>query len=329
MFLVLVALAPSALLIAPTAPSAGPRGVVTMTVMQASQIAVGQAFPDTGNYINIVTDGCVREDACPMWTVEDLVGSESNKKLSVIVGMPGAFTPTCTDLHLPSYIRSIKKFEKLGVKTVAVLTTNDRFIMSSWKDAMKECMRGEGLRSLDDRVTFVADKGGEITKALGLLYNSKLEAQAGPKEAGPKQTIWQMFNAGLRSKRFALVVKDGVVKHVAVDEDTTGTLMEATSADAVLAVLGDKGAASRITQQQQQAPQPGAGVAAAVASASAGSTAVASVSGPPPVATAPVVLEGVAEPVADSGAAAVGAVAVAALAGYYYYAVGGGGALPF
>ena len=159
----------------------------------------------------------------------------------------GAFTPTCTDLHLPGFIRAAPRFERLGVDTLAVITTNDRFIMSCWKDAMKECMEAEGLKSLDDKVTMIADKDGEIikvrfacarllsfstatrktcvaqllsaysartekhdrltTQALGFMYNSKLDRKAeGPRAA------WQMFNSGLRSKRFALVVQDGVVK---------------------------------------------------------------------------------------------------------------------
>ena len=119
----------------------------------------------------------------------------------------GAFTPTCTDLHLPGFIRAAPRFEKLGVGTLAVVTTNDRFIMSCWKDAMKACMEEEGLTSLDDKVTMIADKDGEIIKALGFLYNSKLN-----RKAEGTRAAWQMLNSGLRSKRFALVVQDGVVK---------------------------------------------------------------------------------------------------------------------
>ena len=63
----------------------------------------------------------------------------------------------------------------------------------------------------------VSSPQGEITRALGLVYNAKLDRTV----SGPR-AAWQMFNTGLRCKRFALVVSDGVVSHVAVDEDENG-----------------------------------------------------------------------------------------------------------
>eukprot|EP00966_Prymnesium_polylepis_P249597 5770873-Prymnesium_polylepis.1 len=137
------------------------RSIITMKLMQARQIEVGQPFPAVQSYV--VCDGQLRargqlptgvssEDprsryshaAAPraprsqsgnphgpalraraQCTVEELFGSESTKtKVTVLVGMPGAFTPTCTDEHLPGFIRAVPRFERLGAK-VAVITTND------------------------------------------------------------------------------------------------------------------------------------------------------------------------------------------------------------
>jgi len=142
------------------------------------------------------------------------------------VGMPGAFTPTCTSEHLPGFIRNARKFRRLGVDKLAIVTTNDKFIMSAWKKAMSECMQAEGLSSLDTEVTMVADKDAELVKSLGLAYNM----------APAKKAAWSFqLNAGIRSKRFALVADNGVLTHVAVDEGETE--MVDTSAEAILGIL--------------------------------------------------------------------------------------------
>ena len=92
--------------------------------------------------VALVTDGCAELDECQLLdSARELLSGKS-----VLIGMPGAFTPTCNDVHLPGYIRSAPHFRKLGVDSVAVVTTNDRFIMTAWKRAMRKCMdcRREG-----------------------------------------------------------------------------------------------------------------------------------------------------------------------------------------
>jgi len=200
-----------------------------MATMQAEQVAVGDDFPNVP--ITLVTDGCAAEDNCPLLdSSTDLFSSGRN----VLVGMPGAFTPTCTDEHLPGYIRGAGKFRSLGVSTVAVVTTNDRFLLTAWKRAMSACLRAEGKASLDGMVSMLADKDADLIKALGVAYNSKLDTKA--------NKFFQL-NAGIRSKRFALVVEEGRVAHVAVDEGETD--LDATSAESILAWLEERGRASR------------------------------------------------------------------------------------
>jgi peroxiredoxin len=194
--------------------------LAVMNIKQASQIEVEQTLPAA--YVEIVTDGCAADDNCAVRTADEVLGSGK----CVLVGMPGAFTPTCTDEHLPGFIRSAKKFKRLGVKKVCIVTTNDRFIMTAWKKAMRECMQAEGLSSMDTQVEMLSDDKGEFIKSMGLAYNLQAE----------KKSAWSFqLNAGLRSKRFAMVTNGGVVEHLAVDDGDTE--MVDTSAERVLDLL--------------------------------------------------------------------------------------------
>ena len=106
---------------------------------------------------------------------------------TVLVGMPGAFTPTCSDQHLPGFIKQADKLKTLGVERVAVITTNDRYVNSAWNSAIEECMvTKSGLLMLSD-----AD--GDAVKAMGLVDDMG-------------------FGLGLRSKRFVIVAEAGVVE---------------------------------------------------------------------------------------------------------------------
>ena len=106
---------------------------------------------------------------------------------TVLVGMPGAFTPTCSDQHLPGFIRNTDKLKGLGVERVAVITTNDRYVNSAWNQAIEDCMvTKSGLLMLSD-----AD--GDAVKAMGLVDDMG-------------------FGLGLRSKRFVIVAEGGAVK---------------------------------------------------------------------------------------------------------------------
>jgi len=207
-------------------------------IRQASQAEVGQAFPEA--YIELVTDGCAADDDCAVLSASEYFG----KGRCVLVGMPGAFTPTCTDEHLPGYIRGARKFKRLGVKTLAVVTTNDRFIMTAWKSAMKQCVQAEGKATIDNDVAMLADPDADLTKALGLAFNMELDRK------GPNAFF--QLNAGIRAKRFALIVNDGVIEHIAVDEGTTD--LDATSADSILAVLGDTSGVGEAGEQDLAVP---------------------------------------------------------------------------
>jgi peroxiredoxin len=107
----------------------------------------------------------------------------------VLFSVPGAFTPTCHAKHLPGFVQHLAALKAKGIDTVACLAVNDVFVMDAWGKAS----------NVGDKILMLADGNGEFSKALGL----ELDASG--------------FGMGIRGKRFALIVDDGVVKHVNVE----------------------------------------------------------------------------------------------------------------
>ena len=195
------------------------------------QIAVGDALPDAD--VQLATD-----DAKSGFAVGDTrkISEVMGDGLSVLLGMPGAFTPTCTDQHLPSYYTSANALTNLGVSRVHVLTTNDKWVNAAWQSSMSECMLSDAPDSTGI-VNMLADPRGDLLESLGMisyLGPELVSASDGTPLPSPlahlavSRSPWQ----GVRSKRFALLVEEGVVRHVAVDSGYE--TLEETSADALL-----------------------------------------------------------------------------------------------
>jgi len=110
-------------------------------------------------------------------------------KTVVLFSVPGAFTPTCDARHLPGYVELADAIKAKGIDTIACTAVNDVFVMNAWGRHGK----------VDDKILMLADGNGEYVKALGL----ELDASG--------------FGMGIRGKRFALVVKDGVATQVNVE----------------------------------------------------------------------------------------------------------------
>ena len=119
-------------------------------------------------------------------TTADVFGG----KTMVLFGVPGAFTPTCHKTHLPGFIKEAKAFESKGVAGIAVVAVNDPFVMGMWA---KET-GGEGV------ITFLADGNAEFAKATGL------DVDLG------------VAGLGVRNRRFSMLVEDGVVKKINIEE---------------------------------------------------------------------------------------------------------------
>jgi glutaredoxin/glutathione-dependent peroxiredoxin len=110
-------------------------------------------------------------------------------KKVVLFSVPGAFTPTCSAKHLPGFVQNADALKKKGVDTIACMAVNDVFVMKAWGESAKAA----------DKVAMLADGNGEYARALGL----ELDASK--------------FGMGQRSKRFSLIVDDGVVKQVTLE----------------------------------------------------------------------------------------------------------------
>ena len=127
-------------------------------------------------------------------------------KKVVLFAVPGAFTPTCSAKHLPGFVEKAAQIKAKGVDTIACISVNDVFVMGAWgKD-----QRAEG------KVTLLADGNGEFAKAVGLEMDGS------------------GFGLGTRSKRYAMVVDNGVVKTLNVENPGA---FEVSSADAILKAL--------------------------------------------------------------------------------------------
>jgi peroxiredoxin len=131
-------------------------------------------------------------------------GELLGKGTVVLFGVPGAFTPTCNDYHLPGFVLRAEDFYGKGVDKIVCVAVNDVFVMKAWGEA----------NEVGENVIMLADGSGVFTKALDL----EVDLTGG--------------GLGTRSKRYAAIIKDGVVTYLAV-EDTLG--LDVSSADAVLA----------------------------------------------------------------------------------------------
>jgi peroxiredoxin len=123
----------------------------------------------------------------PAWKTTDEVFKD---KKVVLFAVPGAFTPTCHKNHLPGYVQNADAIKAKGVNTIAVTGVNDVFVMEAWK-------RASGA---DGRVEFLADGNGEFAKAIDMTLDGSGNG------------------LGIRSRRYSMLVEDGVVKKLNVEE---------------------------------------------------------------------------------------------------------------
>ena len=125
----------------------------------------------------------------------------------VLVAVPGAFTPTCSDHHLPGFVLRAEDIKAKGVDRIACISVNDAFVMGAWGET----------RGVGEDVMMLADGNGEFAQAMGLTMDGS------------------GFGLGTRSQRYAAILEDGVVKELLVEP---GPGLSASTADAVLEKLG-------------------------------------------------------------------------------------------
>ena len=126
----------------------------------------------------------------------------------VFIGLPGAFTSTCHNAHVPQFVTNAKEIKAKGIDRIVVMATNDHHVMKVWG----ESLGGKG------KIDFVADGTGAYTRALGL------------------ETDMSPGGLGLRCKRFSALVEDGVVKTLNFEPEG-GKGMQMTSAATILSQI--------------------------------------------------------------------------------------------
>jgi len=128
----------------------------------------------------------------------------SGKKV-LLFAVPGAFTPGCSLTHLPGYVVNADKIKAQGVDTIACMSVNDAFVMGAW-----------GNDQNASEILMLADGNADFTAALGL----ELDGSG--------------FGMGTRSQRFAMIVEDGTVSHLNVED---GPGIDASSAETMMTLL--------------------------------------------------------------------------------------------
>lgn len=129
-------------------------------------------------------------------------------KTIVVFALPGAFTGVCTTAHVPSFIRAKDGFAAKGVDTIVCVSVNDPFVMKAW---------GESTGAADAGIHMLGDADGAFTQALGMDFTAPPAGLIG------------------RSKRYAMVVENGVVKTLHLEESPG--VCEASGGEALLATL--------------------------------------------------------------------------------------------
>lgn len=149
-------------------------------------IKVGDQLPDATLFEYIEVEG----NGCSLGPNAFKVADSVKGKTVAIFGLPGAYTPTCSAQHAPGYIAKAAEFKAAGVDEIWCVSVNDAFVMGAW---------GRDLGAAG-KVRMMADGSAEFAKATGLTLD--LTAKG----------------LGLRSGRYSLLVKDGVVKSLNVEE---------------------------------------------------------------------------------------------------------------
>ncbi len=158
-------------------------------------IAVGDKVPS-------VELAIMGKDGPEAINTDDLFGG----KKVVLFALPGAFTPTCSASHVPGFVVHNDAIKAKGVDTIACLSVNDAFVMGAWGEA----------QNVEDNIVMLADGSGNFTEAVGLVLDLTDK------------------NMGVRSQRYAMVVDNGVVTHLNIEQ---GGEFEASKAETILDLL--------------------------------------------------------------------------------------------
>ena len=139
-------------------------------------------------------------------TSEVILSEELKNKNVIIFGVPGAFTPTCSEKHMPSFIKLHQQLISKGIDDIYCLSVNDKFVMNAW---LLSYAGG-------DKIIGIADGNGEICQTLNLLVDKS------------------KYFMGMRSKRFSMIVKNNIIENTFIEEPGE---YKVSSAEHLLTVL--------------------------------------------------------------------------------------------
>lgn len=147
----------------------------------------------TGDRIPDVTLRVLTEMGAETLGSAELLGSGR----VVLFAVPGAFTPTCSTVHLPSYVETAHQLAAAGVDRIVCLSVNDPFVLAAWAES----------QGVGPQITMVSDGNAEFTEAVGM----SVDASRG--------------GMGIRSRRYAMVIEDGIVTTMLPEEDGFSALV--------------------------------------------------------------------------------------------------------
>ncbi len=163
-------------------------------------IQIGDKIPDA-----TLTESTEFGEACPASPQKLSVADSTRGKRIVVFGLPGAYTPTCSAKHVPGYLRLREQLLGKGIDEIWCVSVNDGYVMAAW---------GREQKALG-KIRFLGDGSAEFTRKLGLET--------------------EIPGMGVRARRFSMLVDDGVVKQVNVEQPGK---FEASTAETMLQQLG-------------------------------------------------------------------------------------------
>lgn len=167
-------------------------------------IKTGDTVPDGVLFESV---GYSDENHCPVRPGQVKVAEALKNRRVIVFGLPGAFTPTCSGKHLPGYLAHLDQFKRKGVDEIWCVAVNDGYVMAVWGRDQK----AEG------KIRMLGDGNATWTKSLGL----EVDSSAG--------------GMGIRMRRFSMLVEDGVVKQLNLEQPLK---FEVSDAATLLAQLG-------------------------------------------------------------------------------------------
>ena len=140
------------------------------------KIKIGDTLPDANIFI--------LEKDPKLKSIKEIIAGEK----AILFGLPGAFTPTCSAKHLPSFINASKKIKEKGIKKIICISVNDPYVIDAWGKS----------QNIEDKIILLSDVKAEFTKKIGADFN------------------WRGW--ALRSERYTMLIENGIIKKLVVEE---------------------------------------------------------------------------------------------------------------